>query len=221
MRTINEAKILLLHSKGLSNRKIAEKESIHHTTVGAVLKRNKLLPNTTPHKHADICGKKIKCSKCGEKKDSSNYLLNRKNQKYPYRLSYCNSCRRNQITAGLNAKPIKILRDIFRRAVNRSGGERPSFTFEHILSIYRLQKGLCFYTGIKMVLKRGTGFQPYALTIDKVVPEKGYIDGNVVLCTKRFNTVKSDLSISELKKWIPSWYKKLSKCKWLKITYET
>jgi hypothetical protein len=29
--------------------------------------------------------------------------------------------------------------------------------------------------------------------LDKVIPERGYVAGNVVLCSNRFNTVKNDL----------------------------
>lgn len=47
------------------------------------------------------------------------------------------------------------------------------------------------------------------ISIDKIIPEKGYVEGNVVLCTNRVNTIKSDLSLEEMKEWIPSWYQKV------------
>lgn len=50
------------------------------------------------------------------------------------------------------------------------------------------------------------------ISIDKVIPEKGYISGNVVLCTNRFNTIKNNLSLEELNKYIPAFYDKIMNC---------
>lgn len=55
------------------------------------------------------------------------------------------------------------------------------------------------------------------ISLDKVIPERGYVAGNVVLCSNRFNTVKNDLSLEELSLYIPSFYNKLINCTWLKL----
>lgn len=49
------------------------------------------------------------------------------------------------------------------------------------------------------------------MSIDRLIPENGYVKENIVLCIYKANTVKNDLTLSELKEWIPSWYKKIER----------
>jgi hypothetical protein len=91
----------------------------------------------------------------------------------------------------------------------RKSGITFTITREELCGMFEEQKGLCFYTDVPMRTDTGLGWNPNALSLDKVVPEKGYIPGNVVLCTRRANTVKSDLTLEEMKLWMPPWYKRL------------
>ena len=58
----------------------------------------------------------------------------------------------------------------------------------------------------------------YCLSFDKIISEKGYTKENIVLCTYRANAVKQDLTLEEIKKWLPIWYEKIINCDWLEIT---
>ena len=51
---------------------------------------------------------------------------------------------------------------------------------------------MCFYTNQKMDL---TGYQKNnnAMTVDKIVPQNGYIEGNIVLCRSIINRAKQNL----------------------------
>jgi hypothetical protein len=68
-----------------------------------------------------------------------------------------------------------------------------------------------------MDLIRGVGSNWQSLTVDKVIPERGYTKRNIVLCTKKFNTVKNDLSLEEIKTHMPFWYNKLINTDWLSL----
>jgi len=35
------------------------------------------------------------------------------------------------------------------------------------------------------------------------------VKGNVVLCVARVNTIKSDVSLNEMKLWMPGWYERI------------
>ncbi len=39
--------------------------------------------------------------------------------------------------------------------------------------------------------------------------DDGYTLGNVVLCTYRANSIKRDVSLDELREWMPGWYDRL------------
>jgi IS30 family transposase len=45
--------------------------------------------------------------------------------------------------------------------------------------------------------------------IDKITPAHGYVKSNVVLCVARVNTIKSDVSLGEMKLWMPGWYQRV------------
>ena len=80
------------------------------------------------------------------------------------------------------------------------------------MKAFNKQHGLCFYTDIKLKMGIGkNGKEKDAFSIDKIIPEKGYTVGNIVLCTRRTNTVKSDLTLEEIKLWMPEWYMRLAK----------
>lgn len=40
------------------------------------------------------------------------------------------------------------------------------------------------------------------MTVDRIKPELGYVEGNVVLCCAVINKIKSNLTIQELFNWI-------------------
>ena len=65
----------------------------------------------------------------------------------------------------------------------------------------------------------GQGPSPHSLSIDRIIPQLGYTPGNVVLCTNRANMVKSDLTLAEIKQWLPSWYTRIIKY-WKSINFE-
>lgn len=66
------------------------------------------------------------------------------------------------------------------------------------MTLYVEQEGKCYYTGEPLNI---VGGQEEVLSIDKVLPDVGYIKGNVVLCLNRFNILKRDMTLSECHYW--------------------
>jgi hypothetical protein len=204
--------IFKLHAKGLTNRQIAAHVGIHHRTVGDHLRRKKLRPNGTVKQPIEMVDQDTaSCSKCQEVKPISEFLLNRRNAKYPYRLSYCNRCRLNQVNRSLRTSIERFLRDRCARLRRRCAQEGVHIDIDaaYLISLYRRQEGKCFYTDIPMEWDQAKGLRRHALSIDKITPAHGYVKGNVVLCVARVNTIKSDVSLDEMKLWMPGWYQRV------------
>jgi hypothetical protein len=74
--------------------------------------------------------------------------------------------------------------------------------FQVLTEIYEEQNGLCYYTKIPLEV---TGFHnnnPLCFVVDKIIPEKGYVKGNMVFCCNAINKIKSSFTIEELKHWV-------------------
>ena len=86
-------------------------------------------------------------------------------------------------------------------------------SYKDLCSLFDKQEGLCFYTDQPMVWDRSEGYSRKALTVDRINAAKGYVADNIVLCSWRANTIKNDLTMDELQRWVPSWWQRLqTKC---------
>lgn len=68
-----------------------------------------------------------------------------------------------------------------------------------------LRRKRCAYSGKEMVkglvVQRGRGQSPNALTIDRKNPNMGYVKGNVVSCTHIANQLKNTLEVGDVKQF--------------------
>lgn len=205
---------LAAHKQGLTDRAMGKLFGVHHNTIAYHRRRHQLPPNGTTRQPLERLGKnKARCSKCKKIKSLDQYISNRKGQKYEYKVSYCHNCRKAVLNRNLNRSIEKFLADRFNRLVIRcrEKGYTCNITYSDLLKQYYKQAGKCFYTDIPLAWGVGYGPRRDALSIDKIVPGLGYISGNVVLCTYKANTVKCDLTLDEIAKWLPSWYKRILK----------
>lgn len=69
----------------------------------------------------------------------------------------------------------------------------------------------CPVFGVELVMGNGTNHR-WSPSLDKIVPAKGYVKGNVVVVSLRANMIKSNASVDELEA-IAKFYKKLTKGK--------
>jgi len=120
------------------------------------------------------------CSKCGLDKPDSNF---RKQGKQ------CNDCRKQyRYESGFF---ISKLADAKRRAKEKN---LPfNITAEYLKEIWT---GYCDVSGKKLLLVKDSDFSPQ---LDRIIPEKGYVIGNVCWLSARYNNLKSNATIKELK----------------------
>jgi len=214
--------VLLENEKGLTNRAIAKKFGIDGKTVGTWLEKNKKLSafklGKTPHQGPNfIAIDKIKCKACNKTLPLDRFSIQKErklptNHPYPeikfYYRSHCIGCEYQRDKKRYAKDPIGYFGQ--RISTLKSRSSNLNITPEYLLSLYKKQNGRCFYTGKKLKLKVSSIKDWEKLSIDKIIPENGYIIGNVVLCTNKFNTVKQNLSLKEIKKFFhPDIYNKI------------
>lgn len=71
-----------------------------------------------------------------------------------------------------------------------------------MIDLWVKQGGKCYYTGVPMKLKGYATGDKHVATVDRIVPELGYVEGNIVLCCSIVNRIKQDLSLDELRHWV-------------------
>lgn len=59
-----------------------------------------------------------------------------------------------------------------------------------------LKQKKCFFTEVTLTSKLN---DPYMRTFDRIDNTIGYVDGNVVACTKEFNEIKGNLTIDQIR----------------------
>lgn len=75
---------------------------------------------------------------------------------------------------------------------------KSDLTVDYLVNLYNIQDGYCYYTGEKMVFGWVDGkVQHNTLSLDKLDPQKGYIQGNVVWCSYLANTMKQNMTEQE------------------------
>lgn len=120
-----------------------------------------------------------------------------------HRMATCKSCN--------SEKTVKYYKEVYQSninyvmyqrayGINRDKGNKvkimPNLK-EHLLELWDKQNQICFYTGEKMNIN-GYKNNPLAMTVDRKNCKKGYIKGNIVLCTSIVNRIKQNLSVDEL-----------------------
>lgn len=200
-------------SATLTNREIAATVGCTHRTVAYWLNKKGLKPHLSrgvPPERVDA--DHSRCRKCNDVQANDQFPFVR-GRVDGRRLSICRACRAKDAREALGATPESYFNDRERRMRNGERGSRPNrrhLAFDlpsgYLAALWRWQQGLCFYTGSLMKLGLGVGHDPYGVSIDRVDPEQGYLVGNVVLCCRRVNTIKSNLTLDELAEWITPWY---------------
>lgn len=209
---ITEKQIRDLHSAGLLTHEIANRLGMKYAFMDSRLHKYGLRSNYSVQRSIKIVSKtKARCSRCNRILSLTKFLWGRKGRRNEYRFTYCLDCRRKQAYLNLNSDVTRFIKNIFNRIKLRAIKNGVSFTisFDQFKRIYEQQKGLCFYTGFATKTKVGEGNTKHSLSVDQIQPGEGYTPDNIVFCTRHANTMKANLSLDELKKWIPYFYAKL------------
>ena len=149
--------------------------------------------------------KKKICTKCREDKPLSAFYYHNQRKWYMESCKECNSatCLKYQQTSGYRERPEYVF---YQRAYGmvRTAKSKGLLTDtctelkEHLLELWERQGGRCFYTNEPMPM---TGYPAVeAMTVDRVVPAKGYVRGNLVLCRSIVNRMKQEMPWKDLVK---------------------
>lgn len=139
-----------------------------------------------------------KCQYCGEENPDMFYS----------RLhSTCKKClvQRNKNYL-LTDMAKKLLNNSKRSYSTRQNIDGYDLTKEYIQELSEKQEYKCYYTGVSLKI----GNKLTNPTIDRIDSSRGYVKGNVVICTEIANIMKNDLSISEMKQQIELWYNNIN-----------
>lgn len=69
-----------------------------------------------------------------------------------------------------------------------------NITIETLENLYKTQGGLCYISKIPLSLEK---YKHNTISIDRIDSSKGYVDGNVALCTDFINSSKSDYTLDD------------------------
>lgn len=94
--------------------------------------------------------------------------------------------------AALDLKAAKKLNQIKQSADSRTIDF--CMTFTEVKRLLNTEK--CYFTGV--VLNETNG-DPNQRTFDRVDNDKGYVNGNVVACSREFNEIKGNITIEQVK----------------------
>jgi CRISPR/Cas system Type II protein with McrA/HNH and RuvC-like nuclease domain len=148
----------------------------------------------------------IRCSRCRDVLHQNRFPTVK-----GYRLSYCKACRMVRKVERQNSSLAMFLKVRLQLIKNRSGNTGREFDLkvEDLVYLYEKQEGRCFYTDEKLIVEAGNGKQLHGLSVDRLNIKRGYVLENIVLCTNKANTVKSNLTLDEIRKWLPSWWERM------------
>lgn len=207
MPTDKFSSVIQLHSQGYRNPEISRRVPCCPRYVSYCLRKAGKTFNLarTRINHEYLDWPYIKCPECNTARHEADF-------KYGTRRvssSICKSCRVSKHSLA-KKKTLKAYLNERRRTIAvrcRKAGLPFDIPVGFLDNLYVKQEGLCFYTS--RPLSWGGPLSQNSLSIDKVVPRLGYVSGNVVLCTAKANSVKSNITLEELLEWIPSWHQKL------------
>lgn len=147
----------------------------------------------------------VVCSKC----NISYPLANFRHQR-----SICLKCRHRENNDLVNRSIESYINRsvVVARSRAKSQGIIFEITTDDMLKQYESQQGKCFYSDIEMVWGYGKGKSPYSMSLDKIIPENGYVLKNSVFCCNMVNMMKSNFTLEQLEIMDPAeWVKRAKK----------
>lgn len=195
-----------LYSKGLKVKEIGKEVGLSYGGVFYHLKVMKVPIRRSMNRVVLLDNGKAHCGRCGHEFLYSEGVG-----------TICKECwgvRRNELkTNNVHSYMKTVLSSIKSKcrieAKGPQAGTKFDLTIDDVIQTYEQQKGLCFYTDSTLQFGLYKSRNWNTLSLDKIIPEKGYVKGNVVFCTRRVNTIKNNMTLEEMKEWTPGWYERI------------
>lgn len=206
------SKLERLHARGLTNAEIAiqmdepsNRVRYNIRKLGLTSNRNYGTSGEPPEAFDETHSF---CRKCNSIVLNTEfpYVTNRMDGR---RLSYCRACRALQNRIARYSNPEVYWRDKENRIRLNKRGIITNLPAGYLHSIWENQVGMCFYTDVKLEISMGLGNMPLSPSVDRMDVTQGYEVDNVVICSNRANTMKSDATLAEMILWMPDWYSRI------------
>jgi hypothetical protein len=149
----------------------------------------------------EIVDSKKKCHRCGEFKDMETEYNKSSSNRYGVQ-STCRDCDKQK---QLECRFKYPARQLFKSARRRAKDQGLPFTITEddiVIPEY------CPVLGYKLKMSTG-GTAPNSPSLDKIVPARGYVPGNIQVISQRANLMKYDASIEDLRafaEWVRKEY---------------
>lgn len=145
------------------------------------------------------------CIRCREAKPIDAF------QKYgkTKRKNTCLACESTLYEKRVGATYQSYLTKLYQQSKSKRVGTDVTFsiTLDEIIALWEAQNGRCALSNVPMTHhKDGQGRKDFNASLDRVVPERGYIAGNVQLVCDRANTMRHTLSMDMFYWWIKCIY---------------
>jgi hypothetical protein len=212
--------IVELHSAGLIDREIGEKVGLCSDAIYYHRKRLGLLANG-PTKGSLVINKKgdRKCSKCGKFYPVDHYETDNAGS---VRRTCCfckkKANKQNYIDTKSSLEKAITYRCRYWKKRAKDNNIQYDIDYDYVMSILQRQNYKCFYSGKEMLLDGNREDHNYSLSIDRVIPELGYVEGNVVFCVHKINLIKNNMTLKEIEEWTPKFYQKIVESDFLRLT---
>ena len=146
------------------------------------------------------------CSKCGNEKEIKEFYYHRIRKYY---MESCKTCNNQQsIIYQKEKREEKNIKYILTQRAGSIRRDRKRYNIpvdqnlsKILLEQWEKQNGKCFYTDEPLSLENYKKNNFY-LTVDRKIPELGYVKDNVVLCCSVVNKIKTNLELNELFYWV-------------------
>ena len=211
--------ILQYHNEGFSPAEIAHKGvECSRSSVHLRLKKLGFTPNRNKHLGLrQINDQEAVCNRCNKIKPLTEFYRSESKSSKGYARSktgyssFCKDCSTTRLLTSKNLDINNFLKMLYSHTKSRAKTKILIFeiTLQEYQDLYFKQEGKCFYTDIEMDWGHGKGRSKYSISLDRIIPEKGYVIDNVVFCINKVNYVKSDVTLEEMKEWMPLWYDKI------------
>lgn len=191
----------------MSNSAIGRHFGIGHAGISKRLEKYGLSSKFIPPA-IELRGDDMKCTSCGEFYPPGMF---EKNSRFTRR--QCNSCHNKQTVVRRYSTKERRIRAHLNRIKHASTEKSTPFNldYDYIKGLLKYQGNKCFYSDHPIVFYAhgetpSRGMSP---SIDKIVPGNGYVKGNVVWCLDRYNRMKNDATLEEMKLYMPMWYERV------------
>lgn len=141
------------------------------------------------------------CVRCKEAKPADAF------QKYgkAKRKNTCLACETFLMTQRVGSTYQTYLTKLHQQSKSKRSGTEVAFhiTVEDLIDLWEAQEGRCALSGVLMTHhKDGQGRKDFNASMDRIIPDRGYILGNVQLVCDRVNLMRHTLSMDMFYWWI-------------------